>query len=183
MSALCNFAASIPPTQALRLAWWSGMSESAFAPCILFVPPNIGKRVDLWIDYPQSVAAGIFALSYFQKSRLGQLACAALIATPLVCKTLCMIAGQKRLYYRIAVLGDHICRLGSKAAYLLATWQFTRAQKGSQWTSYGPVIMPLLLLVRDLYTTWKFAQSAMWRSHTFYEWKVEVARVAARRRF
>lgn len=46
----------------------------------------VGQQVDIWIDYPQAVAAGFVALSFFGRGIIGYTTAAILIITPLALK-------------------------------------------------------------------------------------------------
>ncbi|MBS0648061.1 MAG: hypothetical protein JSS10_02415 [Verrucomicrobia bacterium] len=47
---------------------------------------KIGQQVDIWIDYPQAVAAGFAAWSFFGRGVAGYTAAAACMITPLALK-------------------------------------------------------------------------------------------------
>jgi hypothetical protein len=81
---------TISMNRAVNLALTAGMFEFAFkvlnAGQIDRKWGLVGQQLDIWIDYPQAVAAGFVALSFFGRGILGYTTAGFIIITPLALK-------------------------------------------------------------------------------------------------
>ena len=81
---------TISMNRAVNLALAAGIFEFAFK--VLNVGQidrkwgRVGQQVDIWIDYPQAVAAGFVALSFFGRGFVGFATAGLIMITPLALK-------------------------------------------------------------------------------------------------
>jgi len=169
---------SIPVTRFLTQAAFSGVLEHTFRKfgTTQVMSQKVGKKVNLLIDYPQSLAAGFVAFSYLGNTRLCQVSCIGFIAVPLVLKIICIIANPEGVTHRVTSLADHSLRIAAKWVNALAAidsiLSVFRAREFSvaEFTLNSiSAIMLSLFCVKDTAHTAQFVMSS---EKNFYRWNL-----------
>lgn len=110
-----------------------------------------------WSDYPQSITAGIAALSVLGTGGVG---CAAFISFTLVhgASKLATKYCQNKKILKIANACDHTLRLGAKVMNTFAAIVIARTQPHSLF-NYSMAATSVLILAKDVKNTIDFARS------------------------
>lgn len=91
----------------------------------------VGQQLDIWIDYPQAIAAGFVALSFFGRGVVGYSAAAVLMITPLALKVCREIQFADPMDYNdytdvnmreAEVILGHVVKIINMSAAIRATW-------------------------------------------------------------
>lgn len=122
--------------------------------------PNISTNSPVvlrWSDYPQSITAGIAALSILGTGGVG---CTAFISFTLVhaASKLATKYCQNKKILKIANACDHTLRLGAKVMNTYAAIFIARAQPHSLF-NFSMAATSVLILVKDVKNTVDFARS------------------------
>lgn len=122
--------ASIPLQTSITCAIAGGVLEGAFMKWgIRYIDRKIGDPLNRWIDYPQSLAAGLVALSVLGTGGMGCAALAGFAVLPIVCKTIESFTPQQSWTYKRAENADHLIRIAAKMINVAAaTYIFVHSQ-------------------------------------------------------
>jgi hypothetical protein len=133
---------------------------------------NGGRIVHLWIDFPQTVVAGLIAWNCLRNSRFRYVLCGYLVVSSLLFKV-SLTPRRKSPMERMDYMSNHILRLSVKWTNFAAALGYAVFVDVNKLVAYSSSLFLLHEAVVDSADTYRYSQST---SRSLHEWHVLEAR-------